>query len=347
MPHSAGVSVPPATVLLAASDLRFCYGGRFDFSDPANPVVIWAGSRIGVDFEGARLALCFGPATGQNFFNVTVDDVSEVGAGAEGRWVWPHRLGSGRHRLRIFKRSEAAAGQVVFRGVELAPGARVWTPAVPAQRLKVEFIGDSITVGANNEDGAADQWEDRRTHNHALSYAHLVSQALGADHRAMAVSGLGVCEGYVEMKAGEVWDKVYPRATAARADLAAWQPDLVFINLGENDDAFPRENRRPFPAGFTASYVALVRAVRAAYPRARIILLRGGMWGGARSPELGQAWTVAVAQLEASDEGVAHFAFRHWSRQHPRVSDHRIMAEELTDWLKRQPFMAPFLPDRR
>jgi lysophospholipase L1-like esterase len=327
---------------LPASDSRILYEGRFDRANPAQPVFIWAGSRIRLDFEGPALAVEFGPATGQNFFNVTVDGVNETVGILEGqgrRFVWPHALEAGRHRLEIFKRSEADAGHAVFAGVQLADGAQVWAPAAPAYKLKMEFLGDSITVGANNEDGAVDQWEDRRTHNHALSYGHLVSQELGADHRAVAVSGMGICEGFVEMRAGAVWDKIYPRANAPRADLAAWQPDIVFVNFGENDSAFPRANGRPFPTGFTAGYVALIKALRAAYPDAQIVLLRGGMWGGANDPDLREAWTAAVRELEASDPRISHYVFQHWSEQHPRVSDHRILAAELVAWLKAQPFM--------
>ena len=339
----SGISSASAAMsLLAADDPRFRYEGRFDRTDPAQPVGIWAGDRISLDFDGAALAVVFGAVTGQAFFNVTVDGATEIVGGAGERFAWPHPLGPGRHHLEIFKRSEADAGHVVFRGVELAAGAQAWAPEPPAYRLRLQFIGDSITVGANNEDGAVDQWEDRRTHNHALSYGFLTSQALGADHRAVAVSGMGLCEGFVPMTAGETWDKVYPRDNPARADLAAWQPDLVCINLGENDDAFTRANGRPFPAGFTAAYVALVKAVRAAHPAAHIVLLRGGMWGGAQSPDLREAWEAAARELTAGDARISRYVFTHWSEQHPRVADHRAMAAELTDWLKRQPFMAAF-----
>lgn len=343
---AARKTTPPSMMLLPASDIRFRLEGRFDRANPAHPVVIWAGSRLSVDFEGGALALDFAEATGQNFFNVTVDGTTEVAAvpaAPESRWVWPHVLSAGRHRLEIYKRSEADAGHTAFRGIALAAGAQAWAAEPPVYRLKMEFLGDSITVGANNEDGAVDQWEDRRTHNHALSYGQLVSQALGADHRAMAVSGMGLCEGYVEMKAGEVWDRIYPRASSPRADLAAWQPDVVCVNLGENDDSFPRSNQRPFPAAFTERYVALGRAVRAAYPAAQIVLLRGGMFGGAQSPELRAAWEAAVRELEAGDAKIGHYVFTHWSEQHPRVSDHRAMAAELTAWLKAQPWMMPLL----
>ncbi|AOS43344.1 Endoglucanase E precursor [Lacunisphaera limnophila] len=328
---------------LAASATAFQYEGRLDRANPSQPVLIWAGSRVRVDFEGPVLAVVFGTATGQSYFDLTVDGVTEVVAGSAGRYVCPHGLGTGRHRLELLKRSEADAGQVAFHGVELAAGAQAWAPEPRAYRFRMEFIGDSITAGANNEDGAVDQWEDRRTHNHALSYGYLTSQAFGADHRAMAVSGMGLCEGFVPMVAGEAWDKVYPRDNPRRADLSVWVPEVVCVNLGENDAAFTQANGRPFPAGFTTAYVALIKAVRAAYPAAHIVLLRGGMAGGATNPELRAAWAAAVGELEAADPAISHFVFQHWTEQHPRVRDHRVMAAELTAWLKAQGWMGPHI----
>jgi lysophospholipase L1-like esterase len=329
--------------LLPASDTGFRYEGRFDRPDPAQPVFIWSGDRISVDFEGGGLAVHFAAATGQSFFNVSVDGVTEIASGAGGRFVWPHPLGPGRHRLQILKRSEADAGHAVFRGIELAAGAQAWAPATPAYKFRLQFLGDSITAGANNEDGEADQWEDRRTHNHALSYGYLTSQALGADHRATAVSGMGICEGFVPMRVAETWDKIYPRDRPERANLAAWVPDVVGVNFGENDSAFPRTEGRGFAKDFAARYVDFIKAVRAAWPRAQIVLLRGGMSGGANDPDLRAAWTAAVQELEAADPHVSHFVFKHWTGHHPRVADHRVMAAELSDWLKQQPWMAAFL----
>jgi lysophospholipase L1-like esterase len=210
----------------------------------------------------------------------------------------------------------------------------------------MEFIGDSITVGACDEDGAADQWADRRTHNNALSYGALTAAAFDADYRNIAVSGMGVAIGWQPFRAAEIWDRVYPNPRSPRADLAAWTPDVVFVNLGENDDSFTRAKHLPFPVNFAAEYVALVRAVRRAHPATTIVLLRGGMWGGTQSPELQAAWTAAVAALERTDPRVAHFVFQHWSSNHPRISDHRAMADELIAWLKRQAFL-PVPPDGR
>ena len=143
-----------------------------------------------------------------------------------------------------------------------------------------------------------------------------------------------------EIHAGEVWNRVYPNAAAALANLTEWTPDVVFINLGENDDSFTNAKNQPFPSTeFTNGYVNLVEAIRGAYPSAHIVILRGGMFGGARSERLQVPWERAVERIEKSDSKVSHFVFQHWSQQHPRVSDHRAMADELIAWLKMQPFM--------
>ncbi len=333
------------TEQIPASDARFRYAGRFDFTDSNAPVVIWQASRISIDFEGDAVGLLFGDARGQCFFNAEVDGSNTVVEIREGMPVTPATLagfGPGRHHLVLFKRSEADAGTVHFLGVALTAGEEAWTPPVPAYRLRMEFFGDSITVGACNEDGATDQWDNRRTHNAALSYAALTADAFSADCRNTSVSGMGIATGWVDKKAGEIWDKTYPNPASPRADLSQWAPQVVFVNFGENDDSYPKAHGQPFPAGFTDGYIALVHAIRTGYPDAHIVLLRGGMFGGAQSESLRQAWESAVTQLEATDPAISHFVFAHWTHNHPRVADDRAMADELIAWLKQQPFMQDY-----
>jgi lysophospholipase L1-like esterase len=329
---------------ISAADPRFFYEGRFDFSDSNAPVVIWQASRISLDFEGNTLALLFDDVRGQCFFNAQVDNSNTVVEVLEGKPASPavlSHLGIGRHHLMLFKRSEASAGTTRFRGVEFSPAAQAWSPPIINHKLKLEFIGDSITVGACNEDGAADQWDNRRTHNSAFSYAALTADAFSADYRNIAVSGMGIATGWVEPKAGEVWDRLYPNPASPRADLSKWTPQIVFVNFGENDASFSQAHGQPFPTNYTAGYVSLVQAIQKNHPAARIVLLRGGMTNGATNESLRQAWESAVAQLEAADQSISHFVFKHWTANHPRVADDRVMADELTAWLKQQAFMQP------
>jgi hypothetical protein len=153
---------------------------------------------------------------------------------------------------------------------------------------------------------------------------------------------MGIATGWVDRTAGQVWDKTNPNPASPRANLTNWVPQVVFVNYGENDDSYPRAHSQPFPAGYTDGYIALIHSIRAAYPAAHIVLLRGGMFGGTQSEPLRQAWESAVKHLEAADPAISHFVFKHWTSNHPRVADDRAMADELIAWLKQQKFMQPY-----
>jgi lysophospholipase L1-like esterase len=229
---------------------------------------------------------------------------------------------------------------VAFRGIEVAPDAVVEKPVAGKAGLKMLFFGDSITAGACDEDGAADQWESRRTHNATMSYAALTANAFAADFENISVSGIGVVTGYVDVTFGEIWDRLYPAHGAPKADLTSWRPNVIFLNLGGNDTSFPKSKGRPFPPSFSDSYCRLAAEVRSAYPDAQLVLLRGGMTETEDDPVLIAAWTEAVRRVEAQDGHSSHFVLVHHTDLHPRVADHRLMADELIQWLRGQAFMA-------
>jgi lysophospholipase L1-like esterase len=251
-------------------------------------------------------------------------------------------LGAASHHLVLFKRSEANAGYVTFKGIQIDDGAEVWNPEPVKYKLRMEFFGDSKTAAACNEDDANDQWDNRRTHNGMLSYAAMTAEAFGADHRNISVSGMGIITGYVDVEAGEMWNKLYSRASSPAADLKSWVPDIVFVNLGANDESFTRTHNQPFPADFTDGYISLVRSIRGAYPNAHIVLLMGGMYGGMHSEPFNKAWKEAVTQIESADKNINHFIFKYQAKNHPRVAEHRILADELISWLKQQDFMKAY-----
>jgi lysophospholipase L1-like esterase len=335
---SAAPAPSPMDVqFVPASDPHFHYDGRFDFADPASPVAIWEASTIAVDFDGDRASVRFSGVTDQVFFNATVDGATTVLAlhKATPEATLPLVVsGGGRHHLVLFKRSEASAGTVHFNGLEIAQGARVHSPDLPKYKLRMEIYGDSITAGACDEDGPKDQWDDRRTHNAAYSWAALTASEFSADYRNISISGIGLAAGYTDIVMGQVWDHVYPNPSSPKADPAKWTPDVVLVLLGDNDDSYPRDHSLPFPSAFAEKYAAFIHAIRAAYPRASIVLLNGGMWAGTHSKELQPAWNAVVADLEASDPGISHYTFSHWTQNHPRVVDHRALADELDAWLK-------------
>lgn len=325
----------PATLVqtIAADSPNFTYLGRLDYSRKGTVGFIWQASTATTQFTGDYLSIGFDKLQGQVHFDVQVDDKTHIVTARNG-WI-EIPITSGAHHLKLFKRSEANAGRVDFLGVRIATSATINPPPATTDRLKYIFYGDSITVGACNEDGAEDQWENRRTHNSARSYAALTAAAMGADHQNISVSGVGIVTGYEPHTAGQFWNRMAYDPQSPLAPLKDWRPDVVFVNYGENDDSFTRNRGQSFPAKYTDGYVDLVRNMRKAYPTSRIVLLRGGMYGGARSENLLSAWEKAVTRLEKEDSNISHYVFKHWATLHPRVADHERMASELVAWLRK------------
>lgn len=309
------------------------YQGRIDFTDPSAPVLVWQGSTVTFATDARQIMLGFDQLKGQVFIDVSTEQETQTFEVEDGWQVVDLPAADSLRTVTVFKRTEAAAGTVAFTGVKAPTGAQLHPVATDHNKLNLMFYGDSITVGACNEDGAVDQWHTVATHNTAKSYAALTARQLDAELRTVAVSGVGVVTGYKPYTMEQIWDKLYPAPSSRKAELS-WQPDWVFVNLGENDDSFTRNNNQPFPPQFTQEYVELVRAIRQAYPHTRIVLLRGGMYGGARSERLINSWQKAVAQLQNSDDNIEQYVFEHYSRLHPRVEDHQMMAAELIQWMQ-------------
>lgn len=116
------------------------------------------------------------------------------------------------------------------------------------RKPKIEFIGDSITTGEGLAGGVEEMdwitaWMAMGT-NYALNTA----KNLGADFRLISQSGWGVCCGYnndvnmslppkYEAVAGVLWGKKNEELGALKPnDFSAWQPDVVVVNLGTNDN---------------------------------------------------------------------------------------------------------------
>lgn len=112
---------------------------------------------------------------------------------------------------------------------------------------KIEFIGDSITsgegaVGAQAEEDWIPMWFSA-VHN----YTYQTAEALNADYRVLSQSGWGVLSswdnnphGNLPQHYGQVCGllggaKQVALGSQEPADFAAWQPDVVVVNLGTND----------------------------------------------------------------------------------------------------------------
>ena len=217
---------------------------------------------------------------------------------------------AGIHTVRLVKLSECSHSLI---GVQEILTDGILEP-LPAKKLKIEFIGDSITCGYGVEGTEKDTFSTE-TENAEKSHAFLAGRELDADAVLTAYSGCGLISGWTadEINEGNLMIPIYEKAgrnpwtlPGGRKlqeipwDFTAFQPDYIVIDLGNNDLSWTREIPER-EALYRERYQAFLTMVRRNNPRARILCTLG-VEGPALRKSMKQA--VEAWQTAAGDDAV-------------------------------------------
>jgi hypothetical protein len=338
-PALAGTAVAPDHKLLQ-------YTGRIDFSKPAAPALSWPGTAIAGNFSGSSLTLELEDEQGRNYFNVFIDGtdsapfVVQAEKGAK-RYLVAQGLGPGKHSFLITKRTEGEEGATVFRGLELADGASLLPP--PARpRHRIEFFGDSITSGMGNEAPLNGRDDLGRDKNSYMSYAAIAARRLDAEAHITSQSGIGLMISWFPFTMPDFYDQLSAVGNNdSKWDFSRWTPEVVVINLMQNDSwLIGRDHKlqpEPDEAQRVDNYRSFVRRIRQLYPQAYIVCALGSMEATrAGSPWPGYVKT-AVERMRKEDGDARidtlFFPFTGYG-QHPRVRQHQENAALLSAFVK-------------
>jgi lysophospholipase L1-like esterase len=247
-------------------------------------------------------------------------------------------LAPGAHVVRIDKLTESQQGGGGGRFLGFFPVAGDAPLPAPAERARrIEFIGDSFTVGYGN---AAPGRTCTRAEVHdytdtSRAWATLVAGRLDADYRINAYSGIGVVRNYDGAMAGQsmvtMYDRLIPGDPAPlEAGAAGWRPQLILISLGGNDFSTPLHagehwaDQDALRADWRAHYVAFVRMLMARQPQARFLLMGHDPFFAdveLVAAELNRGAARPVATLHYGDLQLTGCDY------HPNLADHRAIAD--------------------
>jgi hypothetical protein len=188
-------------------------------------------------------------------------------------------LDLGHHVVRVYKRSESSQSATALGNV-YTDGYLVEKDV--DQRLKIEFIGDSLTCGFGNLGKSGAEPFRTETEDGLLSYASLTSRMLDANYHIVAVSGIGMnISPYASVNMGVV----YPKTDIGKStpwDYNRFIPDVIVLNLGANDDIYvnslPYAERAAAIEAFRQAYLAFTIALRGSHPDALIVLVIIPSW---------------------------------------------------------------------
>ena len=194
--------------------------------------------------------------------------------------------------IRLIKLSEATQSLMALR--EIQTDGRI--EALPEKKLKIEFIGDSITCGYGVEGKSEDETFTTATENVTKGYAFLTAEALDADAVMTCFSGHGIISGYTgdpEVKnTAELVPPYYEKEgrncfrlpngkliEEISRNFSAFRPDYIVLNLGTNDLSWCGTDETRGKE-YAKEYAAFLKVVRKNNPEARILCTLGVMGTG-------------------------------------------------------------------
>lgn len=271
-----------STTLIPANNPDINYFGRFDFSTPSAPKFNWSGTVIEAAFPGPFIG--FKLSDGYADYDIEIDGkldtIIRTKSGVT-QYTIATDLSEASHIIRIIKRSESQWNTSVFGGLYLADGKSLLSAPAKPER-KIEFIGDSYTVGYGNEYYApdpqnrnCDQQQLRSYTNTNRSFPMLITKAFHAQSSILGWSGKGMVRNYGDAakKSDSAYGAYYGRTLCAASDekwdFTKWTPDLVVICLCTND--YSTTNAIPDDTMFTNAYHALISRIFENYPNTSIL----------------------------------------------------------------------------
>ncbi|WP_250458417.1 SGNH/GDSL hydrolase family protein [Microbulbifer litoralis] len=336
-----------AATRIDADTAELQYTGRIDFSDRKAPLLSWPGSSIRANFTGTSLGLVLDDRQGNNYYNVIVDGnkrhpfVLQTKQG-EHRYQVGYDLAPGRHSVEIYKRTEGVEGATAFRGLLLADGGELLPPPQRPQR-RMEIYGDSISCGMGNE-GADNGRDDLASEkNNYWAYGSVAARALDAELHTICKSGIGIMVSWFPFTMPQYYDQLSAVGdNDSQWDFEQWTPDVVVINLFQNDSWLVDREKRldPLPSDVERidAYVDFVRSIRTEYPDTQIICALGSMDATTNDkwPDYIRA-AVDRMRTEFDDEKLDTLFFEYTGYgQHPRIAQHVANGEKLAAFIRRK-----------
>lgn len=336
---------PPSAVhalrTISADNPDYVYAGRVDFSDRRAPVFYWAGNSATIGFTGRDLGVVLVDPQGGVYFDVIIDGDGEhrqVIRCRKGRHVYPlaTHLADTRHMVEVFRRVDPTLPGVSFAGIRIDRNAIVFRPKLH-HALRIAFYGDSITSGYGVLDPDRKDEGSLSFMDNYVAYGAVAARALHADYRSISLSGIGIMKSWFPLVMPQMYDRLAPRDPESRWNFAQWQPDIVVVNLLQNDSwLLPHQKHPPSGPQVVHAYAGFVRELRGHYPHAAIICMLGNMDVTAEDSPWPGYVDAAVQSMRARGDRRIHSLIVPFKRTpgHPNVQEQRTLAQALMDKIK-------------
>jgi len=325
------------------ADAHIRYTGRVGHKNNTTQLY-WSGTTLEINFTGNSVKALLKDQRGENYFNIIIDGKITVlhPDTVKRLYTLASGLQQGNHTLLLYKRTEFSDGSTTFYNFQFDADAEIMALSGQKNRT-IEFYGNSITAGYAIEDFSGQDSYLSRYKNNYLSYAALIARHYNAQYSFIAKSGIGVMFGYYPFTMEQIFDRLDPEDANSKWDFTKYTPEVVVINLFQNDASLMRTpNRDEFIAKFgntppteayiVDSYKKLVQSIRGKYPNAQILCILGSM--DASKSESPWPGYIQKAADQLNDKNVfVHIIPYKNTPGHPTIKEHEAMANDLIKFI--------------
>ena len=157
--------------------------------------------------------------------------------------------------ISIVKLSEASCSVFGIKSIDVTASKDI--EPLPDKRMKIEFIGDSITCGYGVDDENRDHHFSTGIEDATKTYAYKTAEALDADCSFFSYSGYGIISGYTDngqkveyQRIPDYYEILGTNSGSADSvldlsipwDFSKFVPDQIVLNLGSNDETYVGED---------------------------------------------------------------------------------------------------------
>lgn len=228
------------------------------------------------------------------------------------------------HTVRIVKQTELSNSDARLKSVSMTG---YLTKAPENRKYYIEFYGDSLTAGYSNiatKDYPTSEEGDAIYQDATQTYGFIASETLNADCSILAMSGVGLDQGWTSNNFMHYFSKYsYRRGSTAYNFTGARVPDLVVIHLGANDVTCGSSRSK-----FVANATALIEYIQKGYGKNMPII-----WAYDPGEQVPDAWREEVLNKFSGTTKVYSLKLEWRSKGkingHPNVAGHQKNAGEL------------------
>jgi len=301
------------------------------------PAFDWSNSGLSFSFKGNFVSFSFAPFEKPETLYVSVKigkSIQRYALSTGNEKVIIEGIREGMHEISLIKITEGEQ-RIVVTDVEIGgKNPKLLTPKAEEEKLKIEFIGDSLTAGYGNLAPATEKGFNTYQQDSTRAYAYLCAKLLGAEGHYVCYSGKGIHNDCTGAKSYEIptFFTHASRVTREPWDFSLWTPDVVVINAGTNDF-----NGGVQAKDFSDTALEFLKQVRKAYPKALIIWCYGMTQYKAM-----EALEDTFSRLE--DDNARFFKFSSiYERQgevggngHPNAAAHVRFAKQMARFIKQE-----------